>query len=487
MVQIISGWQDVLTKYVNETYGRSYDVADLQFKHNVFYTPTKGIKVIDAFAANNKNIHRGLLNIIPYDPVKFFQNIPLIAYSDDDATGSEIIDLLSDAYGIVFDKVIDFDAAFLARKYQIDNTVRTITVTFAGTSMIWEGDLTIVTVSRGNSLDKAIVNRELDVLKIPDITVDGTQSLALLTAPVVIVDPTLVRKFSGSDPVVLEGSTLTLLIDELLSQRVVDASDAGELTDLFRGRTVVGNETGETPYDRYVATETPLAGGKWSGTPSFRFKSVVIDTDISTVVGDIVVTDFPNPNGLKMSSFFVAAGHYQSNIINLLAAQMDLYPEKRDGIQELIGMDLTEVFTGVTRDVTGADIVNGKASVYLETVEGGKYSGRLKVTFPLPDFAVQDEEGIAIASEQGGSFIEMEEKYIVVLTTDGSLQPGDFGTPISSATLAEASMLALMLYQNDDDLMAVLKPTVVDVEQGSGHAYTEPDWPGVEVRTIPHG
>jgi hypothetical protein len=487
MAQIISSWQDVLTKYVNQTYGKSYDVADLQFKHNIFYTPIPGRKVIDAFAANDKNIHRGLCNIIPFDPVKFFQNVPVIVYSDDDATGSEIIDLLQDAYGIQFDKTLDFDAAFLARKYQIDSTVRTVTVTFAATSMIWEGDLSFITVSRGNDINKAVVNRDLDALVIPDITVAGTQSLQLITKPLVVINPTLVRKFSGSDPVVLEDSTLTLLIDELLSQRIVDASDAGELTDLFRGRTVVGYDTGETPYDRYVAPESALQGGKWSGIPRFKFKSVVIDTDISSIVGEIVVNDFPEPATVKMASFFVAAGHYQSYITNLLLAQMQLYPEKAEGIQELIGKDLSTVFSGVTRDVTGADIDNGKASVYLETVPGGEYSGRLKVTFPLPDFAIQDEAGIAIASEQGGSFLEMEERYIVVLTGDGSLQPGDFGTPISSASLAEASMLALMLYQNDDSLMAVLKPTVVDTVLGNGHAYTEPDWPGVEVRTIPHG
>lgn len=484
MNQIILGWQNVLTDFVNQTYGRQYDASDLDFKHNPFYTPVKGRKVIDVFPANAKHIHNGLLNIEPFDPAKFFANIPLMVYADEDSTGSQIIDILSDSYGVVFDKSIDFDKSFLDRLYRIDSTARDVTITFASTSMIWEGSFKVTTVSRGSNLAKEVINRALDALIIPDITETGTQSLRLITTPLVITNPTLIRKFSGSEPVVLENDTLTALMEEIVAQRIVDASDAGELEDLFRGRTVTSHETGDEGYDRYMETVDSLENSKWSGKPRFKFKSVKIETDVTTMVGEIVVADLPDQDAIKIPAFFTAAGYWQPYIVNLLEEQIKLYPAKHDDIMALINEPIEDVWLGMTRNVNGAALNDGKATIYLETVPNGKYSGRLAITFPLPNFAIKAEDGSDLDKEKDNGVIAMETKYIVAETIDGTLIVTNGNVPVESSTVDEASMMGLMLFNSTMSAPAMLKPTVVVVPDGDGHIYTEPSWPDVEVRVV---
>lgn len=484
MSQIILGWQNVLTDFVNQTYGRQYDVADLDFKHNPFYTPVKGRKVIDVIPANDKNIHNGLLDIIPFDPVKFFANVPLVVYADEDSTGSQIIDILGGSYGIVFDKSIDFDETFLNRLYQIDSTPREVTITFAATSMIWEGSIKVTTVTRGNNLAKEIVNRALDALTIPDITEPGTQSLQLITAPLIITNPTLIRKFSASEPVVLENDTLASLMEEISLQRIVDASDAGELEDLFRGRTVTSHLTGDSDYDRYMETVDVLKNGKWSGKPRFKFKSVEIEDDVGSIVGDIIVKDLPDQDLIKIPSFMVAAGFWQPYIVNLLSAQMKLYPNRQTEITELMNTPIEDVWLGMTRNVDGAALADGEATVYLETVPNSKYKGRLSIQFPLPNFAITTEAGVSLTVEKSSDFIGMESKYVVVHTPDGTVEVTNNQVPIMDSTLEEASMMGLMLYNSTMSSPVTLKPTVVTTPNDNGNIYTEPSWPDVEVRAV---
>lgn len=485
MSLITPEWQVVLTDHINRKYKTSLLPSALKFKHNRFYTPIKGCRIIDVLPADGTLIGRGTLFIKPRDPSKYFLNTPVTIYPEDDITGSQLVDLLGTKYGIVFDKAVDIESAFLTSSIKL-GAQQTITIPFKDDSFVWDGSLDIVIADSGLNLPTAIRNRDLDALIIPDITDDSTQSLQLLTTPIIISDKTLVRKFSASGPILIEGNILDRLMVEIQSQLIVDNSDLGGLRDLFTNVEFIGVDTGDTDYDRYVTSMDSLANDKFSGKPRFRFKSVVIEDDIQSVVGEIVVKDLPDPSTLKLSSFMIATGDYSgSNMANLLTAQANKYPERAEGINEVIRAMYSGdggVFESMDRSSAYAQLSTGKATVYLQTREGSGWTGRLSITFPMPTFAIEDESQKDLETEDGSDVINLEQKFIVVYTNDGTLTDGDIGTPVSNATLAESSLLALMAYNNDaDGTMPKLKSTLVSAPIADGNAYTEAGWPNVEI------
>lgn len=484
MSLITPEWRVVLTDHINRKYKTSLKPAALLFEHNRYYTPITGCRIIDVLPGDGTLQGRGTLFIKPRDPKKYFLNIPVVIYPDSDLTGSELIDLLGQKYGIVFDKAVDIEQSFLNSKITLGGQ-QTIAIPFKADSFVWDGTLDIVIADSGLNLPTAVKNRELDALIIPDITDKNTQSLQLLTAPIVISDKTLVRKFSGSGPVLIEGNILDRLMVEIQSQFIVDNSDLGGLRDLFTNIEFVSVETGESDYDRYMTSVDSLANDKFSGYPRFRFKSVVIEDDIQSVVGEIVVKDLPDPSGLKMTSFLVATGDYNSSYMaNLLNAQAEKYPERADGIREVIDAMFGEesLFEPMDRSGAYAQLSTGKATVYVPTREGSGWTGRLPITFPMPTFAIEDESQKDLETEDGADVLNLEHKFIVVYTTDGQLSGGDIGTPVSYGTLAETSLLALMAFDNDSNgTMPKLKSTLVSSPIEDGTAYTEPGWPNVEI------
>lgn len=493
MLSIIAGWQDVLTTFVNNKYGQTYDKADLDFRHNRFYKELKGRKVIDVFPANGKYIHHGLLNITPYNVSDFFSNIPLIVYPDDDTTGAGLIDLIADNYGILFDKALDFDTSFLQTPVRVDSTLRRIEVIIADTSMIWEGKFTIQYKSRGYNLNKELVNRNLDVLVIPDIVQPDTQSLELITTPLIINDSRLLKLFSGSKPVVIEGDTLDRLMAEIEAQMIVDASDAGELRDLFNGVSFVSVEEDNPPFDRYMTTDAALNSGKWSGLPQIKFKSVVVENDVDKLIGTISTGD-AEFSIVAPDSFSVLSGNWKRHMLSILSEHARVNPESAQDVDDIITLGVDKVFDNIDySDVQKTD-KPGFCNVYFDTIDGSGYTGRMTLEVPISRYSVEVEEDSTrenpIQTESADNIFQMEDNIVVVETTDGEIRDGMDATYFyQSNKLEDIDLVALMLMDSTEtDVTGIvkLKTGVVTTNKPAMRAneYSHPDWPGVTIRTF---
>lgn len=493
MLSIIASWQDVLTTFVNNKYGQTYDKADLDFRHNRFYKELKGRKVIDVFPANDKHIHRGLLNITPYDVSGFFSNIPLIVYPDDDTTGSGLIDLVASSYGVVFDKDIDLDKTFLEAQFRVDSTLRGVEVTIATTSMIWEGKFTIQYKSRGYNLNKEVVNRNLDVLIIPDIVQPNTQSLELITTPLVITDSRLLKLFSGSKPVVIEGDTLDRLMAEIEAQMIVDASDANELRDLFNGVSFNSVEEDNLPFDHYMTTATALNSGKWSGFPRIKFTAVAVENDIDKLIGTISTGD-AEFGVIASDSFNVLSGSWKRHMSSILAEHARLHPEREQDVNDIFILGVDKIFDNLDLSDIHKTDKPGFCNIYFDTIEGSGYTGRLTVEVPISRYSVEIEEDSTrenpIQTESTDNIFQMENNIVVVETADGEIRDGmDTSYFYQSNKLEDVDLVALMLIDSTEaDLTGVvkLKTGVVSTNKPAIRAndYSHPDWPGVTIRTF---
>ncbi len=493
MLAIIASWQDVLTTFVNNKYGQTYDKADLDFRHNRFYKELKGRKVIDVFPANDKHIHRGLLNITPYNVSDFFSHNPLIVYPDDDTTGAGLIDLIATSYGIVFDKTIDFDDTFLQTPLRVDSTLRGIEAVIASTSMIWEGKFTIQYKSRGYNLNKEVVNRNLDVLVIPDIVQPNTQSLELITTPLVINDSRLLKLFSGSKPVVIEGDTLDRLMAEIEAQMIVDASDASELRDLFNGVSFVSVEEDNPPFDRYMTTDVALNSGKWSGFPRIKFKSVLVENDIDKLIGTISTGD-AEFSVIAPDSFNVLSGSWKRHMLSILTEHARVNPERAQDVNDIITLGVDKVFDNIDYSDVHKTDKPGFCNIYFDTIDGSGYTGRMTVEVPISRYSVEVEEDSdrenPIQTESTDNIFQMENNIVVVETADGEIRDGmDTAYFYQSNKLEDIDLVALMLLDStDSDTTGIvkLKTGVVSTNKPAMRAndYSHPDWPGVTIRTF---
>lgn len=484
MAQLISGWQEVLTNWVNQIYQKNYLSQDLIFKQNTFYTPTYGRKVIDVFPANDKNVNRGLINIHPYGLESVFLNIPIVLYADNDSTGSELIDILSANYGITFDKDIDFKDEFLKTVYQIDETARKVTIEAAPTSMIWSGEITVVTMKRGNNLNSEIVHRELEGLAISDTVTPGTQSLRLTTEPLVIVNPALVTQFSDPTPLVITDNNLDMLIGEFTSQGIVPPDyPINEIRDILNGKTLISVEDAYGKCDRYRETESVINSPAWSGKPRFKFKSVEIPKDVGNLIGEIVFNNLPFTPNQKLLDFLYSSGKCANVFYLLIEPQLQLFPEKRGYITQTVYNELQKetTWSEMRRDVTSTVLNHGKATIYLETSENSPLTGSIPVTFIMPDITIGTEEGTPITTEDGSDVLDIEVKTISLTTDDGTLNIPYDQVPIDSLSLEDTALLGLMLYTANKVDDPTLKTTVVATPTDNGTIYTEPFWSGVEV------
>lgn len=487
MSLITPEWKVVLTNHVNRKYNTSLKPTDLTFRLSNYYAPVAGHRIIEVLPAGNTLLGRAVLVLKPYDAQSYFKNIPIVLYPDHDLTGADLVDLIGSEWGIQFDKSLDIDPTFLAETIVLGTNQQTVVIPFSSTSLVWGGTLTILLGDRGLNLPTAVINRQLNALITPDITTDNTQSLQLLTAPMILTDPVLVRKFSGTDPVTMEGVLLDRLMAEIQAQYIVQASDLNELRDVMEGQSFLSYQTNTSPYDRYAAPVNSLKSLKFSGIPRFQFTSVVIDTDVGSVAGDIIVADLTSLD--NMAIFATAMGNYRDSYLRqVLERQAVLYPARATGIQSLVddlATNASGVFESVTRPKLSDIDVDGIGKLGFNCYQNEEWSGILSVSFPIPKFLLELENGDAFELESvTAANIQLEDKIIGIYSQSGSLVPTDTSF-LDICSAEEAALLGMMLFDYSPSNVFMLKTDVVITDNGNGKNYTHPDWPGITIRVNP--
>lgn len=482
-------WQKVLVEHLNAKLGTNFTTDNVLFNHNSFYDPVEGYKIIDILPKGSPYSGRNVFYVKPYDPSKYFTNVPLFVYPEKDLTGKELMELVGNSWGVVFDFDNDFDSTFNNTIFRLDD-MQNITVPFSDSSYIWEGSVDIQVGDATRFLPKIVPNRSLDALIYPDRTDSGTQSLKLLMAPVIITSKVLVRKFSGTNPVVIEDELLDILMFEIERQFISrDPTVLAELRSLLNGVTFTSKPNDDSVYDRFAGPDEPLLSEHFSGIPEFKFTFVEPELDIGILVGDIVLTDFPLLP-MQNSMIQLAAGFYNgTSLMAVLEDQHDLYPERAEDINAILdqlGSTDATVFGSYTKP-KGQGVVDGSVNpeIYFHAGPDSGYTGAVKVIFPKARFNIETENNEQMDMEDSSGNIELERRDIDIgKTSDGKL-------PISSDDILSDDytlnmMIGFMAYEYDTAVdQNVITPSnkLVEVAEDNGYKYTHPDYPGVTIHT----
>lgn len=465
MLQITPHWRKLLTNHLNSVNGIDLAESNMEFTPNGYYPQRNIVKVVDVEGIDaGINPGKQVFQYIPLDLGKYFQGVPLIYRSvEETVTGKELIEHIALAHGTVFDLEKDFTAEFLNQTFTIGDKV---TVTAADTSYGYTGTFTIATFVDNYNLSRVILERNLDIYKIPDIIRDDTQSLQLILNPVVIKSKAFSKAVSKSDKFVLSGILLDELMIDIESTQMFNQEQLVELKDLLNGQTFeVYLRENEIGYSRSI---TPLQSEHYSGTPYFESVLVTPQDDLGELVGTIEMDKLGLDNHSYLNPLMY---NYFDNLAIILERAMEVYPEKADGISIVIDAMVehggASIFKDWSRPFTTKDMDAHYATVSANADERGMFIGKIDLKYSLDEFFIVTEQDRDPFELESGKNINMESYRITLTEDDGELMTFNF---INRRALSESVIVLLALINPWGLTEQRLKP---DLLIGEGKVYRE--------------
>lgn len=474
-MQIITPlWQDVLTNHLNRLYQQEWTNSDLLFSHNPHYPLRERVKVIDVSGVGiyqNMNVFQ----IVPYNVSDYFSGVPLIIHAEHPLSGEELLEQLTDRYGIVFDSKLDVLQSFVVGQYAPGEDVE---IVIAPTSFIWEGKFTVRLRESTNDLNYAVRVRDLDALIIPDIIEPDTQSLKLILTPVVIKDVDVRRAFTNNEEVLMTGALLDKLMIDIVESAVIDPEYYNELFTVLNGQTFVNTVVTE---DVLIESHTtsPLRSEHFSGTPTFTCEPYTQKPNLSVEIPPIDMSTFK----LQDSQWRVYTGPLNTQDLSIVEELLKLAVETgnsevvtiNDIITSIHSEGVEGVFEGYSGHVMPEDYDTGKTTILLRTAPNSPYSGSIRLEYPVERFVVHMEKGKDFFQAENSDPIELEAKRYILAEEELPFQSHKYRRESHLGRVTVFSSLFL-------DQNFVIQDTVTVEDLGKWNEYTSSVNPVATVR-----